>query len=70
DPDLFKRERSLIFAGKGFDLSIIVMLVNGYMRIILVLLSLAFLSSCADAGYQPSYIISKDKVTNEEEQIR
>ena len=41
------------------------------MRIILVLLSLAFLSSCADAGYQPSYIISKDKVTNqEEEQIR
>ena len=31
------------------------------MRIILVLLSLAFLLSCADAGYQPSYIISKTR---------
>lgn len=40
------------------------------MRFILVLLGLAFLSSCADTGYQPSYIISRDKVTNEEEQIR
>ena len=40
------------------------------MRFILILLGLAFLSGCADAGYQPSYIISKDKERHEEEQVR